>query len=650
MEHLERVRALLRKHRLDPEAHSQIHARLDRLEEREREGRLFLGVVGEFSSGKSTLLNALLRENLLRTDILQGTTAAATLLCYGPELAVTIVQTPSNPLLDLARKVGVSVRSAYQALFPATPPDREALRRSIHDWASVEEEARKVAQVNVNHPAACLRQGMVIIDLPGTNAENPRHGGVTAAALADFCDAAVVVVPADIPGSETLWDFLKNHTTPEVLRRCVFVLNKIDKIRRPRDREALTANLKSRLREALGVEHPRVVPAAPERVLEALGLLAPPDDPALALTAAEKASWVSAFVEAEALLWSTLHEQKLLLQAEMLARLLAEILGLLTAVLERRDATYRERHAALQRGLGQIPDLDAFVREAQAAHLRAYAAAVGPGTDECLRRLRRIKEDAAREIQRLVLAAPGKAKLREAIDGPVKAVVDSGRREAQEALARTVRGLERAAEAEHRLFHARFQELYRNLATLGGRVRASTGGLDSRPAGVFAAAAGGTVKELSGELASIQSADMWKGAGGAGVGAFLGTIALPGLGTVVGTVIGGALGSLFGRPYPEIQKECLEKLDAAVQAGFDDLFAQARVNLPVAADEIGGALGAAVGRYASDYRRLVREMIARDEAEAADLAAFSNDIRRDLADLRARQGRLDEARSHLRTL
>src|ERR1700728_1719917 len=89
-EHIEFVRRTFVDHQLDEEQNASIFDIMERIQERMADPRFCLGIVGEFSSGKSTLINALIRDNLLRTDILQGITSAATTLSYGDKLAVNI--------------------------------------------------------------------------------------------------------------------------------------------------------------------------------------------------------------------------------------------------------------------------------------------------------------------------------------------------------------------------------------------------------------------------------------------------------------------------------------------------------------------------------------------------------------------------------
>lgn len=79
--------------------HEQEH-----LQRRMSDERLYVGVVGEFSSGKSTFINALLGLDILKEDILQGTTCAPTLLSYAPAFDVDIVMKQHQEIISYSRK------------------------------------------------------------------------------------------------------------------------------------------------------------------------------------------------------------------------------------------------------------------------------------------------------------------------------------------------------------------------------------------------------------------------------------------------------------------------------------------------------------------------------------------------------------------
>ena len=84
------VAELLNKYNWHTVEKAQLYARLAALQEKQRDVRLNISVIGDFSSGKSTFINALLRIDLLEAGVLQGTTVASTVLEDGSEQKITL--------------------------------------------------------------------------------------------------------------------------------------------------------------------------------------------------------------------------------------------------------------------------------------------------------------------------------------------------------------------------------------------------------------------------------------------------------------------------------------------------------------------------------------------------------------------------------
>ena len=134
------------------------------------EGRFVLAVVGEFSSGKSFLLNALLEKvqfedrpggkriaGLLATDI-NPSTATITELSYAADESATAVY-PSGreeriPLGRLARFIAVGEEG------------------KLHDATDDDSDAPALVRVAVD--SAFLNGGFVVADTPGLASINPR--------------------------------------------------------------------------------------------------------------------------------------------------------------------------------------------------------------------------------------------------------------------------------------------------------------------------------------------------------------------------------------------------------------------------------------------------------------------------------------------
>jgi predicted GTPase len=171
--------------------------------ERLRNGRFVLAVVGEFSSGKSFLLNALLgkivREEragaaritgLLATDI-NPSTATITELSYAREESAT-AHYPSGrseriPIDRISRFVAVGDEA------------------KIHDATADENDAPNLVRVGVNSPF--LANGFVVADTPGLASINPAHRRTTLAYLPG-ADAVLYLIDTQQPFTDGDASFL----------------------------------------------------------------------------------------------------------------------------------------------------------------------------------------------------------------------------------------------------------------------------------------------------------------------------------------------------------------------------------------------------------------------------------------------------------
>jgi tRNA U34 5-carboxymethylaminomethyl modifying GTPase MnmE/TrmE len=171
--------------------------------ERLRTGRFVLAVVGEFSSGKSFLLNALLgkiaREErggtaritgLLATDI-NPSTATITELSYADEETATAYypsgRTERIPIDGLARFVAIVDEA------------------QLHDATAGESDAPTLVRVGVASPF--LANGFVVADTPGLASINPAHRRATLSYLPG-ADAVLYLIDTQQPFTDGDASFL----------------------------------------------------------------------------------------------------------------------------------------------------------------------------------------------------------------------------------------------------------------------------------------------------------------------------------------------------------------------------------------------------------------------------------------------------------
>ena len=177
-------------------------ARAAALAERLRAGRFLVSVVGEFKRGKSTLVNALIGEEVAPTGVLP-LTAVRTELAYGPASATV-------EHLDGTRR----------------PIDRTAVSQFVAEELNPANE-KKVARVALTGEWDLLAGGVVLVDTPGVGSVYEHNSEEARAALLDT-DGAIVVLAADAPVAASERDMLKmlaDRRAPTF-----FVLNKADHI------------------------------------------------------------------------------------------------------------------------------------------------------------------------------------------------------------------------------------------------------------------------------------------------------------------------------------------------------------------------------------------------------------------------------------
>jgi len=169
-----------------------------------RDGRFILAVVGEFSSGKSFLLNALLGKveferrpggrrisGLLATDI-NPSTATITELTYSADESATALYAGGRaervPIANLARFVAVGDEG------------------KLHD-ATGDEDGGAPVLVRVAVDSPFLRSGFVVADTPGLASINPAHRRATLSYLPG-ADAVLYLIDTQQPFTEGDASFL----------------------------------------------------------------------------------------------------------------------------------------------------------------------------------------------------------------------------------------------------------------------------------------------------------------------------------------------------------------------------------------------------------------------------------------------------------
>ncbi len=216
----EQDRLLRQERELLEELRVQI-ARLDATEDdldllkrslQQMEEPFLLVVVGEFNAGKTAFLNAMLGNRLLEEGV-TPTTAHIHLLRYGPTMS-------QQPIGD--------------------------------DYLLIEVPVEWLREIN-------------LVDTPGTNAVVQRHQQITEH-FVPRSDLVLFVTSADRPFSESERTFLERIR--QWGKKIIVVVNKIDLIEEPKDRETILKFILENGRTLLGVE-PQIFPVSARKALQA---------------------------------------------------------------------------------------------------------------------------------------------------------------------------------------------------------------------------------------------------------------------------------------------------------------------------------------------------------------------------------------------
>ena len=193
-------------------------------------GDFSIVVVGEFSAGKSTLLNALMGKRILPS--------------YSNETTATV-----NFLRHKDRSTdGEAGKVFYND--DSTEVIEDASLEVIKKYVSTQGEdvVNRVNHLDLYLESDFLRDGVTLVDSPGLNGVADGHREITEAQILKS-HACIFLFNSDHPGSKTDFEFL--HELHKKVNTIIFVLNKIDEIKADENEtpETVISSLKKTYKE-----------------------------------------------------------------------------------------------------------------------------------------------------------------------------------------------------------------------------------------------------------------------------------------------------------------------------------------------------------------------------------------------------------------
>lgn len=176
-----------------------------------------LVVVGEFSRGKSTFINAMLGQKVLPAKS-DPTTTTINRISYGDSKKFILHYRDKTPDKEIDE-------TDFKSIVAADADDDSTSDLSL-------DEVSKIAYAEIRYPIEICRDGIEIIDTPGTNDLDQVREEITFKFIPE-ADAAIFLLSAEqiLSGNEV--DFLKERIIRNDISKIFFVINFKDRLNNP---------------------------------------------------------------------------------------------------------------------------------------------------------------------------------------------------------------------------------------------------------------------------------------------------------------------------------------------------------------------------------------------------------------------------------
>lgn len=604
--HIRFIQALMGKYSFPSEQKAQLQTELKKIQDRQNEKALNMAVIGEFSSGKSSFINALLRENLLEADAIQGTTVASTLIGYSPERMFCTYGRGGK---------GKQTRSVENAA---------ALAKLLAAYTSGNRKDENAQHLEVGYPSDFLQQGIRIIDTPGTNSLEQWHEDVTKEAIREQADACIILTSAEKPFPESFCRFLEDNLE-DVLQTCVFVVTKIDLVP-PKQQARQLEYIRKVLKEKLSVHDPLVLPYSALPVINGTGT-----------------EYIEGNRETEERILKFLQEQRIRIQLQRCMALSENAMGRLKESMEQVSSQQEQRHLQLMQAV--TTDLQGFVMRKKSEISLSYqentnekVKAIGENVAVWIR-------DKKREVYEAFQKPATESGIRDFLQTKLNPLLEEKKSEilknagiSAESSSKYLSEIQSIAEGHCRRFEADFKREYRQLELLAHdlvqEVDKSVRLDDSLMTNIQANIA--IRQKVEANVKQENRGFLGYAGAGAAAGAAIGSV-VPIIGTTAGAVIGAVAGFMrFSKKSDDSSRgtafhnQVAGDVNAVVEQYFRSLkdsvlqfFYQNAANCWMQVERV-------MDQYLTQYTGIVHEMRKRDqhaqEEAALKIRAIQGDI------------------------
>lgn len=592
---------LLGKYQWEPTAKQSLEKQLAAIEAKQKDKKLNISVIGEFNTGKSSFINALVGYELLAVNVLQGTTVAITIVEYDEAFSITTTDFSGHQKKELFDNI-------------------EQLRHKLHIYTTDPTYGKQINSVLVTLPSNILKTGFRIIDTPGTNSMELWHEEVTRRAIKEMSDLSIILTDATRPMPATLINFV-DSTLSDAIKDCAFVANKIDRINE-RERTGIIRFVRSKIEQSFEIDEPVVFPFS-----------------SVALTNFFTKEQVG--VDQESLLLTTTSLEKLLshtatqrikAQARKLLQLTDDMYTNLENMIQEKAKRYQEELELLERS--KQTDLKPFIanqvlirQKAFISEAKNYRYKVESAGDSGITK-------AIEHINRKISTCSNGTldELSNYIKGTLTTDIQKEGTKISESLDAKFSELLIFFNREIANFQDNFESEFKKLKILTIKLDIKTKNVSVRHNAHSA-----NIASVTSFVLEELSKENWAMGGGAAAGAAIGTAILPIVGTVFGFFGGLIAGSFVAPGASKVKEDVKRKLATPLTSYYRTIVNDCMTDYDNYVKDINNALNTEINRYYSAYASIAEQRIIDWNTKHRTIKANIKKTEEDIAALKNRQ-------------
>ena len=579
------------KHRLE----KQVSAIVDK----QNDNLLNISVIGEFATGKSSFINALVGYELLAVNVIQGTTVAITIIEYSEQFSIT--------LTDF---LGKTLKIIFKSI--------DSLRQQLHIYTTDAAYAKKIDYVTVTLPSDILKNGYRIIDTPGTNSLELWHEEVTCRAIKELSDLSIILTDSTQPMPATLVSFLDN-TLGDSVENCAFVANKIDRISE-KERDGIIKFIGKKICQSFDIEDPMVLPFSSVALTNSF---------AKETVSVDSGSFLLTTSSLERLLSYTA-KQRLRAQAQKILHLVDDIYSTLDNNIKSIAAQYQQELLMLERS--RQTDFKPFISRQIYLRQKSFMA----GAQDYKYKVESVCDSLASTAKNNIETKIQNCSTLDGLSNYIKGSLSKDIKDEGQSI---ISGTEAQFKKLRTLFNKELKQFQKEFEREFDKLKILSVKFNLKPKDMVVrhSAHSANLGPVTTLITEELSKENWAVGGGAAAGAAIGTVLAPGIGTIVGTVIGLFAGAAAAPDTSGVKGKIKSKLSTPLHSYYRSVASDCMTNYNNFVDDIRSRLETEINRYYSTYASTIAQRIKDWEARHRAVKGRIQMIEKEIDSLGSRQ-------------